>query len=603
VPLAACGQPIHWTVVEADLSLYDDLSAILRSLLGRSPQPNLLMPDPGNRKPAVLYAYDPARGNLTRKGDLRLAYDDPAHPHAVTAAGANRYAYDANGNQITRWLDDQLYTLTYDAENRLIAVSLSAAAPTPTPLPTETPTLAPTETPTPETPTPTETTFLDTPTPTLTPTDTPIPDTPTPTETPVLDTPTPTDTPIPDTPTPTETPALDTPTPTDTPISETPTPTETPVLDTPTPTETTALDTPTPTATLTPTPTATPTPPPFCNATFLYDGDGQRVAQTINDVTTYFIGNYYEVTDGVVTKYYYAGSTRIALRQNGTLYYLLSDHLGSTTLVTDASGNIVSELRYKPWGETRYNSGSTPTRYQYTGQYSYTPDFGLYFYNARWYDPTLGRFTQPDSLIPEQSQGAQAWDRYAYVNNNPVRYNDPSGHWLETAWDILNIAWDLYEVRRDPSLLNIGALVVDVGAAVLPFVPAGVGMVVRGGKAAKAAVEIASHANDVVDAGRVVAEVASHANEAAEALRAADKKEVVLSGHGGYRPGSGTIVVPEVTEVVTYSKFGGSITDESTAKTHHGAHRAHRVCKVYEQKDKFLSPGACKKNFHNPIFD
>jgi YD repeat-containing protein len=130
------------------------------------------------------YAYDPARGNLTRKGDLRLAYDDPAHPHAVTAAGANRYAYDANGNQITRWLDDQLYTLAYDAENRLIAVSLSAAAPTPTPLPTETPTLAPTKTPTPETPTPTETPVLDTPTPTIAPTETPIPDTPTPTETP-----------------------------------------------------------------------------------------------------------------------------------------------------------------------------------------------------------------------------------------------------------------------------------------------------------------------------------------------------------------------------------------------------------------------------------
>jgi hypothetical protein len=135
----------------------------------------------------------------------------------------------------------------------------------------------------------------------------------------------------------------------------------------------------------------------------------------------------------------------------------------------------------------------------------------------------LGRFAQPDSLIPESSQGAQAWDRYAYVNNNPVRYNDPTGHWLETAWDILNIAWDLYEVWRDPSLLNIGALVVDVGAAVLPFVPAGVGMVVRGGKAAKAAVEIASHADDVVDAGRVVAEVASHADEAADALRAAER--------------------------------------------------------------------------------
>jgi hypothetical protein len=40
----------------------------------------------------------------------------------------------------------------------------------------------------------------------------------------------------------------------------------------------------------------------------------------------------------------------------------------------------------------------------------------------------LGRFAQADSVVPLASQGAQAWDRYAFVNNNPLRYNDPSGH-------------------------------------------------------------------------------------------------------------------------------------------------------------------------------
>ena len=121
---------------------------------------------------------------------------------------------------------------------------------------------------------------------------------------------------------------------------------------------------------------------------------------------------------------------------------------------------------------------------------------------------------QADTLVPEPGN-PQALNRYAYVNNNPLKYTDPSGHWLETAWDILNIAWDIYEVRRDPSLLNIGALVVDVGAAVLPFVPAGVGMVVRGGKAAKAAVEVASHADEVVDAAKVGAKVAEAVAEEA----------------------------------------------------------------------------------------
>jgi len=115
---------------------------------------------------------------------------------------------------------------------------------------------------------------------------------------------------------------------------------------------------------------------------------------------------------------------------------MLADHLGSTSLVTDTNGNRTSELRYKPWGETRFSFGTMPTKYTFTGQFSYTDDpstpqmegFGLMYYNARWYDPYLNRFTQPDSIVPLASQGTQAWDRYAFVNNNPVRYNDPTGH-------------------------------------------------------------------------------------------------------------------------------------------------------------------------------
>jgi RHS repeat-associated protein len=77
--------------------------------------------------------------------------------------------------------------------------------------------------------------------------------------------------------------------------------------------------------------------------------------------------------------------------------------------------------------------------YTYTGQASYMDDpstsgvtegFGLMFYNARWYDPSLGRFAQADTMIP-QSQGVQALDRYAYGSNNPSRFTDPTGH---SAW-------------------------------------------------------------------------------------------------------------------------------------------------------------------------
>lgn len=57
--------------------------------------------------------------------------------------------------------------------------------------------------------------------------------------------------------------------------------------------------------------------------------------------------------------------------------------------------------------------------------HSNAADFGLLYFNARWMDPALGRFAQADTIVPA---GVQGYDRYAFVNNNPVRYVDPSGH-------------------------------------------------------------------------------------------------------------------------------------------------------------------------------
>ncbi len=69
----------------------------------------------------------------------------------------------------------------------------------------------------------------------------------------------------------------------------------------------------------------------------------------------------------------------------------------------------------------------TPTKYTYTGQFSNVGDFGLMFYNARWYDPSLGRFAQADTVVPDASH-PQSYDRYAYSFNNPLKYIDPTGH-------------------------------------------------------------------------------------------------------------------------------------------------------------------------------
>jgi RHS repeat-associated protein len=107
--------------------------------------------------------------------------------------------------------------------------------------------------------------------------------------------------------------------------------------------------------------------------------------------------------------------------------WLQGDHLGSTAIAANADGTLASEQRYKPWGEKRYPTGGStlPTTFRFTGQRqeaSLGGAEGLYYYGARWYDPYLNRWTQPDTIVPEASQGTQAWDRYAYVNNNPVHW-------------------------------------------------------------------------------------------------------------------------------------------------------------------------------------
>jgi len=110
--------------------------------------------------------------------------------------------------------------------------------------------------------------------------------------------------------------------------------------------------------------------------------------------------------------------------------FLVSDQVSSTSLVVDADGNKVAETRYTPFGEVRYTWGSMPTDKTYTGQRS--EDFGLMDYNARYYDPLLGKFISADTIIPEPGNPL-AWDRYGYAYNNPIMFSDPSGHFTEDA--------------------------------------------------------------------------------------------------------------------------------------------------------------------------
>ncbi len=108
------------------------------------------------------------------------------------------------------------------------------------------------------------------------------------------------------------------------------------------------------------------------------------------------------------------------------LHWVLSDHLGSTSTTANADGTLHSVIQYTAFGEIRSTQGNTPTKYRYTSQLAQAEP-GLDYYVARFYDPLTGHFTQADSIIPGPGK-ASAFDRYAYVQNNPLNRNDPTGH-------------------------------------------------------------------------------------------------------------------------------------------------------------------------------
>lgn len=105
-----------------------------------------------------------------------------------------------------------------------------------------------------------------------------------------------------------------------------------------------------------------------------------------------------------------------------TLFYH-NDHLGSTSVVTNGSQDLITETFYEPFGGII--SGGT-TRYDYEGKEysSNTEDFDFHF---RKYDPHIARFTQPDTLI-QNVYDPQSLNRYAFERNNPYKYVDADGH-------------------------------------------------------------------------------------------------------------------------------------------------------------------------------
>lgn len=159
----------------------------------------------------------------------------------------------------------------------------------------------------------------------------------------------------------------------------------------------------------------------------VYDGESKRAKKTGPGGTTYYFSNEFEIIDNVETKYIFAGNLRIAKITDSPVYFH-KDHLGSSTAMTDGNGSVSDTAMYMPYGGKRGSDEISVSSYKFTDQ-ELDKASGLYNYDARLYDPVVGRFISPDSIVPGRFD-SQAFDRYAYTLNNPLKYTDPSGHFI-----------------------------------------------------------------------------------------------------------------------------------------------------------------------------
>ena len=164
------------------------------------------------------------------------------------------------------------------------------------------------------------------------------------------------------------------------------------------------------------------------------DTRGRRVKKTVSGVTTsYFYSGSVVISEklgSAWTDYIFFGNQRIAQQTGSTLTvakFLHQDHLGSTRVCTDGSGNSAGTCDYEPFGEFQPGSAcsSLPTNYRFAGMY-YDSESGLYYTWFRQYDANQGRWMGVDPL-PRSPSNPQSLNRYDYARSDPANLVDPSG--------------------------------------------------------------------------------------------------------------------------------------------------------------------------------
>ena len=216
-----------------------------------------------------------------------------------------------------------------------------------------------------------------------------------------------------------------------------------------------------------------------------YGPDEERVKSELllNGTTQekrYYLGNYDKQIIGTTTReLHYVnianGEIAIIVRTNGVdkVYYAYVDHLRSIVTITDDAGTILAKQNFDAWGRRRnpdtWQYANVPARPEwlylgYTG-HEHLDKFSLINMSGRMYDPTLGRMTSADNLMP-LAYNSQGLNRYSYANNNPLIFVDKDGNFIQIIvaaiiGGVVNVAanWgDIGSFGEGLSYFGVGAL-------------------------------------------------------------------------------------------------------------------------------------------------
>ena len=169
---------------------------------------------------------------------------------------------------------------------------------------------------------------------------------------------------------------------------------------------------------------------------FTYDGFNRRVKSAKSGSTAYYHYSQdgkllFSESNGVWKNYIYIGSRLIAKDSSSSTSFIHTDILGSTTAQSNNSGTLINNSRrhYKPFGDT-YETASNEIGY---AGHKFDSELGLSYMQARYYDPVIGRFYSNDPVGWTPKNPVMSFNRYLYVNNNPYKYTDPNGEFLNFA--------------------------------------------------------------------------------------------------------------------------------------------------------------------------